>query len=85
MDTEPEKLCFFFTENYPERRYHLVYEAGFSGYHLYDYFRERDIDIIVTPPNRIYTDYSKVKTDKTDSRKLAFHLSRNLLRQVVVA
>jgi hypothetical protein len=41
-------------------------------------------NIIVTPTNRIYRDGSIVKTDKVDSRKLAFQHSRDLLREVKV-
>ncbi|MGQ9847792.1 MAG: IS110 family transposase, partial [Bacteroidales bacterium] len=49
-----------------------------------DYFAEKGYKIIVTPTNRIYKDGSTIKTDKIDSRKLAFQLSRELLREVVV-
>jgi len=79
-----EKLERYLKRNYADMKYHLVYEAGFSGYSLYDYFHERGIDIIVTPPNRIHRDGSRVKTDTIDSRKLAVLLSRRMLRRVCV-
>src|SRR5690606_32843283 len=44
----------------------------------------RGYNIIVTPTNRVYRDGSIVKTDKIDSRKLAFQHSRDLLREVKV-
>ncbi|GAB4177880.1 MAG: IS110 family transposase [Calditrichia bacterium] len=69
---------------YPGFRYHLVYEAGFSGYTLYEYFNGEGIDIIVTPPNRIPRDNSRVKNDKMDSRKLAQYLISGLLKKVLV-
>ncbi len=56
----------------------------FSGFWIYDYFTEKGYKIIVTPTNRIYKDGNTNKTDKIDSRKLAFQLSRELLREVLV-
>lgn len=79
-----EKLHEHLKGSYPNQNYHLVYEAGFSGYGLYDYFHDQGIDIIVTPPNRIPKDGSRVKTDRTDSRKLAHLLSRGELKRVCV-
>ena len=69
---------------YPGALFHIVYECCFSGFWIYDYFHEKGYDIIVTPTNRIYRDGSIVKTDKIDSRKLAFQHSRELLRAVKV-
>lgn len=80
----PEKLHRTLEKNFPGAIYHIVYEAGFSGYSLYDYFHERGIDIMVTPPNRIPDDRSRVKTDRRDSRKLAKYLSQGILKSVVV-
>ncbi len=79
-----EKLHEHLKDTYPNQTYHLVYEAGFSGYGLYDYFHAQGVDIIVTPPNRLPKDGSRVKTDRTDSRKLAFLLSRGELKRVCV-
>ena len=79
-----EELDKFLTNTYPDALFHIVYECCFSGFWIYDYFHEKDYDIIVTPTNRIYRDGSIVKTDKIDSRKLAFQHSRGLLREVKV-
>jgi transposase len=78
---ELEKIL---TNTYPGALFHVVYECCFSGFWIYDYFHERGCDIIVTPTNRIYREGSIVKTDKIDSRKLAFQHSRGLLREVKV-
>jgi transposase len=83
-DASAEKLHRHLEREYPGKRYHLVYEAGFSGYSLYDYFHDRGIDIIVTPPTRIPRDGSRIKTDRSDSRKLARLLSRGELKRVCV-
>lgn len=84
MSAVAEELEKFLLNTYPCALFHIVYECCFSGFWIYDYFHERGYDIIVTPTNRIYRDGSVVKTDKIDSRKLAFQHSRGLLREVKV-
>jgi len=84
MDAGCEELEKFIEENYKGALIHIVYECCFAGFWIYDYFYEKGYDIIVTPTNRIYRDGSIVKTDKIDSRKLAFQHSRDLLREVKV-
>lgn len=84
MFPSAEKLEKFLETNYKSALCHIVYECCFSGFWIYDYFHEKGYDIIVTPTNRIYRDGNIVKTDKIDSRKLAFQHSRGLLREVKV-
>jgi len=84
MQPIAEELEKFLVDNYKDALLHIVYECCFSGFWIYDYFNERGYKIIVTPTNRIYRDGSVVKTDKIDSRKLAFQHSRGLLREVKV-
>jgi len=84
MPASAEDLEKFLAVNYKDALIHIVYECCFAGFWIYDYFNEKGYDIIVTPTNRIYRDGSIVKTDKIDSRKLAFQHSRGLLREVKV-
>jgi transposase len=84
MSASAEELEKTLVNNYKGAHLHIVYECCFSGFWIYDYFHERGYEIIVTPTNRIYRDGSIVKTDKIDSRKLAFQHSRGLLRAVKV-
>lgn len=84
MTAVAEELEKFLIDNYKEALCHIVYECCFSGFWIYDYFHQRGYEIIVTPTNRIYRDGSVVKTDKIDSRKLAFQHSRGLLKEVKV-
>jgi len=79
-----EELEKFLAQNYKDALLHIVYECCFSGFWIYDYYHNKGYDIIVTPTNRIYRDGSVVKTDKIDSRKLAFQHSRGLLRSVKI-
>jgi len=63
----------------------VVYEAGFSGFWLYDRLTEKNIKCVVTPPSLVPSELgNKVKTDRKDSRKLAFLLSKGLLKRVWV-
>jgi transposase len=84
MQPIAEVLDKLLRTNYPGAICKIVYECCFSGFWIYDYFTEKGYPIIVTPTNRIYKDGSTIKTDKIDSRKLAFQLSRGLLREVIV-
>lgn len=84
MKPSAEELERFLIKNYPGAEYRIVYECCFSGFWIYDYFAEKGYKIIVTPTNRIYKDGSTIKTDKIDSRKLSFQLSRGLLKEVKV-
>jgi len=84
MTPSAEELEKYLLKNYPGADYRIVYECCFTGFWIYDYYFEKGYKILVTPTNRIYKDGSTIKTDKIDSRKLAFQLSRGLLREVKV-
>jgi transposase len=62
----------------------FVYEAGFTGFHLYRELSSLGYDCMITPPNRIPRMEDKVKTDKRDAKKLAQYHAGGLLRRVYV-
>lgn len=63
----------------------VVYEAGFSGYWLYDRVTAWGASCLVTAPSLVPMAYgNRVKTDKRDSRKLSWLLSRQLLKSIWV-
>ncbi len=63
----------------------VVYEAGFSGFWLHDCVVAWGGQCVVTPPSLVPMAYgNRVKTDKRDSRKLAWLLSLGLLKKVWV-
>jgi transposase len=63
----------------------VVYEAGFSGFWLHDCVVAWGGQCVVTPPSLVPMEYgNRVKTDKRDSRKLAWLLSLGLLKKVWV-
>jgi transposase len=71
--------------HYSDYRISVVYEAGYSGFWLYDRLVAWGAECIVTPPSLIPSEYgNRVKTDRLDSAKLALLLSRNLLKSVWV-
>lgn len=72
-------------ERYRGCEIQAVYEAGYSGFWLYDRLVEYGVDCIVTPPSLVPSEYgNRVKTDRRDSRKLAQLLAKGLLRRVWV-
>ena len=62
-----------------------VYEAGYFGFWLYDFLVAMGVDAHVTPPSLIPSQSgSHVKTDRTDSLKLADYLRTGLLASIYV-
>jgi transposase len=63
----------------------IAYEAGPTGFSLYDELVADGIDCIVVPPSLIPVESgNRVKTDKRDSKKLAQYLENNRLKKVYV-
>jgi transposase len=72
-------------ERYEGMQISTVYEAGYFGYWLHDKLRAYGAECIVTPPSLIPQEYgNRVKTDRRDSRKLAFFLAKGMLKRVWV-
>ncbi len=62
-----------------------VYEAGYFGFWLYRHLSQWGVSCRVTPPSLIpRVSGNRVKTDRKDSKKLAFYLSRGLLKSIYV-
>jgi len=75
MPADYENLRTYLKGRYPGCVIKVIYEAGFSGFWLYDFLKRDGIDCVVTPPNKVTMEKdNKVKTDKRDARRL----SRNL-------
>ena len=63
----------------------IAYEAGPTGFSLYDDLTADGMDCIVVPPSLIPVESgNRVKTDKRDSKKLAQYLENNRLKKVYV-
>jgi transposase len=72
MPADFEVLQAYLRKRYPDCHIHLIYEAGFKGFGLYDKLSEIGVDCIVVPPHLVTeAKVNKVKTDKRDARRLA--------------
>lgn len=66
---------------FPACTIHLLYEAGFRGFSLYDRLTVDGIDCVVIPPHVVTEPkVNKVKTDKRDARRLALVLENHDFR-----
>ncbi len=63
----------------PGCRIHAVYEAGFSGFGLYDELVSDGIEALVTPPSKVPRSGDRVKTDRVDAQTLARELEKGSL------
>lgn len=72
-------------DRYKANRVHAVYEAGCFGFWLHDRLVAYGMDCVVTPPSLVPLEYgNRVKTDRRDSRKLAYLLAKGMLKGVWV-
>jgi transposase len=75
MEAQYPILKRYLQHKFPESAIHLIYEAGFKGFNLYDQLIEEGIDCVIIPPHMVTEPKrSKVKTDKRDARRLAYIL-----------
>jgi transposase len=77
-------LADYLEKNFTGGEYHVVYEAGFSGFWIYDELTERGIDCVVVSPADIpmSNKNKKFKTDKNDSKQLAQKLRAGILEGI---
>jgi len=65
-------LRAFLKNNFPGCKIHLIYEASFRGFNLYDRLTEEGVECVVIPPHLVTEPkINRVKTDKRDARRLA--------------
>jgi transposase len=78
MEAKYSVLVRYFENRFPECTIHLIYEAGFKGFNLYDRLTEDGIDCVVIPPHLVTEPkVSRIKTDKRDARRLALILENH--------
>jgi transposase len=82
---DPSSLLSFMERQYPGMRVGFAYEAGPTGFGLYDAIVEAGYPCLVVAPGNIPKAANKrVKTNRLDSVKLATLLSGNQLRGIRV-
>lgn len=70
-------------KRFPAAQVFVVYEAGYFGFWLHDALRDWGAVCTVTPPSLLPQQAgNRVKTDRRDSRKLAFLLMKGLLKGI---
>ncbi len=75
MPADFTKLKNYIANHYNECKIHLMYEAGFRGFLLYDKLKEIGVDCVVTPPHTVVEEkVNKQKNDTTDAKLLAKNL-----------
>jgi transposase len=86
QDADPLTLVKYLTRNFPQGRYHSLYEAGFSGYWIHRELEKLGIDSkIVSPADVPTTDKErKQKDDKRDSHKLVKALKNGDMEPIYI-
>jgi transposase len=86
MNPSPDELCRYLIKHYPGGTYHIVCEAGFCGFWPQRKFKEPGFNCIVVNPADVPSSNKEkvVKTDPTDSRKLARELENGSLRSIII-
>ena len=85
IPSDPKQLYNYINKNFNSNKTLCVYEAGPTGYHLYDHLVSVGCNCIVVSPNTIpKASNEKVKNNNIDSQKLAKHLRAGQLRSIRV-
>lgn len=86
INPSPVALSGYLKKHYPDGIYHVVYEAGFSGFWAARELIELGINcIVVHPPDIPTSQKEKVnKTDPIDSKKLARSLRNGDLKPIYI-
>ena len=85
MPADPQTLYNYIHNQYAEQKVICAYEAGPTGFDLYDYFTERRQLCLVTSPISIpKARNQKVKNNRIDSNTLAHYLRSGELKAVRV-
>jgi transposase len=78
MEAKYPVLKKYLGNKFPACTVHVMYEAGFKGFNLYDQLTEDHIDCVVIPPHLVTEPkVNKVKTDKRDAKRLALILENH--------
>jgi transposase len=80
-----EHFYNYIQKTYPDKKVICAYEAGPTGFHLYDYLTQKGIPCLVVSPLSIpKASNERVKNNRIDSDKIAQHLRAGELKSVRV-
>jgi transposase len=85
MPSNPETFFHYLQKLNKHRKVVCAYEAGPTGFHLYDYLTDRQIPCYITSPASIpRPSNERVKTDRIDSAKLVEYLMSGQFKPIRV-
>jgi len=85
IPSSPEQLYNYIGNNFGNQRVLCAYEAGPTGYHLYDYLTQREQPCVVVSPTSIpKASNERVKTNRLDSERIVRYLKTSELRPIRV-
>ena len=85
MPSDPEHLYNYINNHFNHEKVVCAYEAGPTGFHLYDYLSRQGILCLITSPYSIPTARNEtVKNNRTDSVKIANYLMSGRLKPIRV-
>jgi len=85
LPSNPEHLYNYIQKTYGHKKVICAYEAGPTGFHLYDYLTSKKIPCLITAPFSIpKAPNEKVKTNRIDSVKITDHLMSGKMKSIRV-
>jgi transposase len=85
IPSNPEQLYNYIHKHYPDKQVLCAYEAGPTGYGLYDRLTLNDCKCLVVSPNTIpKAGNEKIKNNNMDSRKIVENLRAGRLKSIRV-
>ncbi len=85
IPSNPEHFYNYLNNTYKDKKVICAYEAGPTGFKLYDYLNTKNIPCIVVPPLSIpKAPNERVKNNRIDSDKLAHNLKSGDLKSIRV-
>lgn len=85
MPSSPDMLYSYIKKNFDPKKTICAYEAGPTGFYLYDHLTSNSCECVVTSPVSIpKAANDKVKTNKIDSRKIARCLAADQIKPIRV-
>jgi len=85
IPSNANQLHAYFQKTYPDKNVLYAYEAGPTGYDLYDYLKSKGCECLVVSPNSIpKPGNERVKNNRLDSNTIALHLKAGNLISIRV-
>ena len=83
IPSNPEQLYNYIGNNFSNKRVLCAYEAGPTGYHLYDYLTEKNQPCVMVSPTSIpKASNERVKTNRLDSERIVRYLKTGELKPI---